>query len=72
MQYGRANIRCNAVAPGFIRTEAALSLPQQFIDGYVRHLPMKRLGEVEDIANAVIIRCVSVEQRIFRVIHEMT
>lgn len=54
MQYGRANIRCNAVAPGFIKTEAALSLPQQFIDGYVRHLPIKRLGEVEDIANAVL------------------
>ena len=54
MQYGRANIRCNAVAPGFIRTDAALSLPQQFIDGYVRHLPIKRLGEVEDIANAVL------------------
>lgn len=54
MQYGRAGIRCNAVAPGFIRTEAALSLPQQFIDGYVRHLPIKRLGEVEDIANAVL------------------
>lgn len=54
MQYGRAGIRCNAVAPGFIRTEAALSLPQEFIDGYVRHLPIKRLGEVEDIANAVL------------------
>lgn len=54
MQYGRANIRCNAVAPGFIKTEAALSLPQQFIDGYIRHLPIKRLGEVEDIANAVL------------------
>lgn len=54
MQYGRAGIRCNAVVPGFIRTEAALSLPQQFIEGYVRHLPIKRLGEVEDIANAVL------------------
>lgn len=54
MQYGRSGIRCNAVAPGFIRTDAALSLPQQFIDGYTRHLPIKRLGEVEDIANAVL------------------
>lgn len=54
MQYGRSGIRCNAVAPGFIKTEAALSLPQEFIDGYIRHLPIKRLGEVEDIAKAVL------------------
>lgn len=54
MQYGRAGIRCNAVAPGFIRTEAVLSLPPQFAAAYTRHLPIKRLGEVEDIANAVL------------------
>lgn len=54
MQYGRSNIRCNGVAPGFIRTDAALSLPQSFIDGYIKHVPIRRLGEVEDIANAVL------------------
>ena len=55
VQYGRDNIRCNAVLPGFTVSPAAMrSLPQQFIDGYLSHAPIKRLCTPEDQANAVL------------------
>jgi 3-oxoacyl-[acyl-carrier protein] reductase len=44
------NIRVNAVAPGFIATDMTKDLPT---DDIVSHIPLKRLGEVEDIAKAV-------------------
>ncbi len=54
VQYGRANIRCNAVLPGFTVTPAtAAALPEQFKEGWVRHAPIRRLGTPEDQANAI-------------------
>lgn len=44
------NIRVNAVAPGFIATDMTKDLPT---DDIVSHIPLKRLGQVEDIAKAV-------------------
>lgn len=44
------NIRVNAVAPGFIQTDMTKDLK---LDGLYDHIPLKRLGEVQDIANAV-------------------
>lgn len=44
------NIRVNAVAPGFIETDMTKDLP---LDGMAEHIPMKRLGQPEDIAKAV-------------------
>lgn len=43
-------IRVNAVAPGFIKTDMTKDLK---LDGIEEHIPLKRLGEVEDIAKAV-------------------
>ena len=55
MQYARANIRCNAVLPGLTATDAALNnMPQSFIDSFLRHVPLNRMGKPEDIANAVL------------------
>ncbi len=45
-------IRVNAVAPGAIETAALASLPAEAKAGYVAEIPMKRLGQPEDIANA--------------------
>lgn len=44
------NIRVNAVAPGFIETDMTKDLPT---DELKNHIPLKRLGQVEDIAKAV-------------------
>lgn len=43
-------IRVNAVAPGFIETDMTKDLA---LDKIVEHIPLKRLGQVEDIAKAV-------------------
>ncbi|MDJ0357125.1 SDR family NAD(P)-dependent oxidoreductase [Paenarthrobacter sp. PH39-S1] len=45
-------IRVNAVAPGAIETAALASLPPKAKAGYAAEIPMKRLGQPEDIANA--------------------
>ena len=52
LEYAEAGIRVNAVAPGAIETAALASLPDDARQGYVDQIPMKRLGQVEDIANA--------------------
>lgn len=44
------NVRVNAVAPGFIETDMTKDLP---LDGMAEHIPMKRLGQPQDIAKAV-------------------
>ncbi|MDP6546775.1 MAG: 3-oxoacyl-[acyl-carrier-protein] reductase [Phycisphaerae bacterium] len=47
------NIRCNAVAPGFIQTEMTDVLPQQAKDMALAQIPLKRFGLPSDIAHAV-------------------
>ncbi len=47
------NVRCNAVAPGFIKTEMTDVLPQQAKDIALELIPLKRFGLPCDIANAV-------------------
>jgi 3-oxoacyl-[acyl-carrier protein] reductase len=47
------NVRCNAVAPGFIETEMTSVLPQQAKDMALAQIPMKRFGQPADIARAV-------------------
>ncbi|MDD3436351.1 MAG: 3-oxoacyl-[acyl-carrier-protein] reductase [Candidatus Gastranaerophilales bacterium] len=44
------NIRVNAIAPGFIQTDMTKDLK---LDGIYDHIPLKRLGQPEDIAKAV-------------------
>ncbi len=47
------NVRCNAVAPGFIQTEMTDALPQQAKDIALSLIPLKKMGQPEDIAKAV-------------------
>ena len=47
------NVRCNAVAPGFIQTEMTDVLPQQAKDMALAQIPLKRFGQPSDIAHAV-------------------
>ncbi|APT84688.1 short-chain dehydrogenase [Corynebacterium aquilae DSM 44791] len=53
LDYAHAGIRINAVAPGPIRTAAFASLPAHRIQAEQDKVPMKRLGEPEDVAAAV-------------------
>lgn len=45
-------VRVNAIAPGFIATPILATMPQKVIDEMAHRVPMKRLGQPEDIANA--------------------
>ena len=55
LQFGNKNIRCNAVAPGMIGTDAVKnSMTGDFQKAFLRHVPLGRVGEPEDIANAVL------------------
>ncbi len=47
------NITVNTVAPGFIETDMTTILPQEIRDKYVENIPLRRMGEAKDIANAV-------------------
>lgn len=48
------NITVNAVSPGFIDTDMTSQLPDLVRDEMLKRIPMRRLGQVEDIANAVV------------------
>lgn len=47
------NIRCNAVAPGFIQTAMTDVLPDKVKDAIIEKVPLNRIGQPEDIANGI-------------------
>ena len=51
-EVGSRNIRCNAIAPGFIGTEMTDELDEKTKEAFLASIPMKRLGTGEDVANA--------------------
>ncbi len=51
-ELGRDHIRVNAVAPGVIHTDMVDSLPEEMIKPIIASIPIGRMGEPEDIANA--------------------
>lgn len=54
LELGSRNIRCNAIAPGFIETEMTAKLDPTVVDGWRQGIPLKRGGQPEDIANACV------------------
>ncbi len=54
LELGSRNIRCNAIAPGFIETEMTAALDQEVVKGWTDSIPLKRGGQPEDIANATV------------------
>ena len=52
LELGSRNIRCNAVAPGFIETEMTGKLDEKVVQGWRDGIPLKRGGSPEDVANA--------------------
>ncbi|MCB0755917.1 MAG: 3-oxoacyl-[acyl-carrier-protein] reductase [Flavobacteriales bacterium] len=53
-ELGSRNIRCNAIAPGFIETEMTESLDEKVVDEWRKSIPLKRGGSPEDVANAAV------------------
>ena len=50
-------ITVNAVAPGYIRTEMTESLPEKVRDAFLEQIPLRRIGETGDVAEAVYWLC---------------
>ena len=50
-ELGPAGIRVNAVAPGVTRTDMVAALPQELVDRICAPIPLRRMGEVEEVAN---------------------
>ena len=54
LELGSRNIRCNAIAPGFIETEMTDALDEAVVQGWREGIPLKRGGAPEDVANATV------------------
>ena len=50
-ELGSRNIRCNAIAPGFIETEMTQKLKEEVRDAWIQDIPLKRSGKPEDVAD---------------------
>ena len=51
LELGSRNIRCNVIAPGFIKTEMTDKLSESVIESWNNNIPLKRPGETCDVAN---------------------
>lgn len=55
LQYARQGVRANAVCPGAVATDAVKrNMSPEFTEAFLSTVPLNRLGEPEDIANAVL------------------
>lgn len=50
-ELGSRNIRCNAIAPGFISTDMTDALPEDTKQSYFKQIPMSRFGRPDEVAN---------------------
>ena len=54
LEYAKKNININCISPGFIKTAMTDKLDDKFKEAIISKIPSSRLGEPEDVANAVI------------------
>jgi 3-oxoacyl-[acyl-carrier protein] reductase len=54
IELGSRNIRCNAIAPGFIETEMTAALDEKVVQQWRDGIPLKRGGTSEDVANVTL------------------
>ena len=54
IEYAKKNININCISPGFIKTAMTDKIDEKFKDTIISKIPSARLGEPEDIANAVL------------------
>jgi 3-oxoacyl-[acyl-carrier protein] reductase len=53
-ELGSRNIRCNAIAPGYIETDMTRKLPQEIRENWIKKIPLRRAGQPEDVAHAAL------------------
>ncbi len=53
-ELGARNIRCNAIAPGFIETDMTSVLPEDVRKNWIQSIPLRRAGRPEDVANVAL------------------
>jgi len=53
-ELGSRNIRCNAIAPGFIETEMTGKLSDEVKEEWAKQIPLRRAGSSEDVANTAV------------------
>jgi 3-oxoacyl-[acyl-carrier protein] reductase len=53
-ELGSRNIRCNAIAPGFIETEMTAALDEKVVQEWRNSIPLKRGGSPTDVANLTV------------------
>ena len=57
IEYAKKNINVNCISPGFIKTEMTEKLDDKFKETIISKIPSGRLGDPNDIANAVLFLC---------------
>ena len=57
LEYAKKNININCISPGFIKTAMTDKLNDKFREAIISKIPSARLGDPEDIANAVLFLC---------------
>ena len=57
IEYAKKNININCISPGFIKTAMTDKIDEKFKELIISKIPSARLGEPEDIANAVLFLC---------------
>jgi len=53
-ELGSRNIRCNAIAPGFIETEMTHVLTPEIREAWIKTIPLRRVGNATDVANTAV------------------
>lgn len=53
-EIGSRNVRCNAIAPGFIETDMTHALSDDNKEQFLAGIPMKRLGQADEVANVCV------------------
>ena len=57
LEYAKKNININCISPGFIKTAMTKKLDDKFKETIISKIPSARLGDPDDVANAVLFLC---------------
>jgi len=57
IEYAKKNININCISPGFIKTAMTDKIDEKYKENIISKIPSARLGEPDDIANAVLFLC---------------
>ncbi len=54
LELGSRNVRCNAIAPGFIETEMTAGLDEKTMSAWTNAIPLRRSGKTQDVADCAL------------------